>query len=77
MKAIAIVGFVHESIYHVEAHKIGEASSVSEARAKESKWWGEVHDKKRSKSGITDTGICNNFEGDQIAANKIQIYEEE
>lgn len=76
MKAIAIVGFVHESIYHVEAVKIGEASSVSEARAKESKWWGEVHAKKRSKAGITDTGICNNFEGSEISANKIQLYED-
>lgn len=76
MKALAVVGFVHESIYTVMAVKIKEASTIAEARAIESKWWSDVHNKVKSKCGMHDTGICSNFEGDEINANKIQVYED-
>jgi len=76
MKALAIIGLIHPDCYHVQAIKIGEASSLTEAKSKESKWWNEVHQGKRKKHGVVDTGICNNFEGSEIEdAQNIQLYE--
>jgi len=75
MKALAIVGFIHEDCYHVKAVKISSASTFREAEAKQSKWWSDVNSGAIKKHGITDTGICNNFEGDEIDAQQIQLYE--